>query len=285
MSIETVRSWRELDAAITETGGRTSDRHVHSTLVFRGLARADYPNVSSLSRLSEDHPRLERHLIRNFRKYAHREMPGPTMWDWLSLAQHHGLPTRLLDWTFSPQVALHFATASWADEDAVVLAVDCERTHRLLPDALREALEREGSLVFTTELLSEHAADLPALDTLTAGEPFALFFEPPSLDERIVNQAAVLSVISDVRCQMDEWLERHPDVWRAWRLPPEVKSEIRERLDQANVTERILLPGLDGLAAWLRRYYAPHRIPQGAVPGGSSMTDGGRDPQEDGSMS
>jgi FRG domain len=285
MPIETVTSWRELDDAIANRRWCASERHVHSTLVFRGLARADYPNVSSLSRLSEDSPGLERHLIRNFRKYAHRASPGPTMWDWLSLAQHHGLPTRLLDWTFSAQVALHFATASWGEQDAILWAVDCEGVHRLLPDGLREALDAEGSLVFTTELLAGHAPDLERLDALTQGdEPFALFFEPPSLDERIVNQAAVLSAISDPRCQMDEWLEDHPDLWRAWRIPAETKGEIRERLDEAHVNERILLPGLDGIAAWLRRYYSPSRVPAGGAMGGGSMAGGRPDPQEDGAM-
>jgi hypothetical protein len=283
--IPVVESWRELDEAIAERGRSSSDRHVHSTLLFRGLARADRANVSRLSRLGEDHaPQVERHLIRNFRKYAHLESPGPTLWDWLALAQHHGLPTRLLDWTYSPQVALHFATAAWADEDAVLWAVDCDAVHQLLPDRLRGALEGEGSLVFTTELLAAHAPDLAALDALTdGGEPYALFFEPPSLDERIVNQAAVLSVVTDVRCQMDEWLERHPELWHAWRLPPAVKEEIRARLDQANVTERILLPGLDGLAAWLSRYYAPRRIPAGAAAEGASMEERD-DPQREGSM-
>jgi len=286
MAIETVSSWRELDEAIAETGSRTADRNPHSTLVFRGLARASYANASSLSRLSERHEELEQHLIRNFRKYAHRESPGPTTWDWLALAKHHGLPTRLLDWTFSPQVALHFATAAWADDDAILWAVDCDAVHRLLPERLRRVLEGEGAMVFTTEQLGEHARDPAALDALTEGdEPFALFFEPPSLNDRIVNQAAVLSAISDVRCEMDEWLERHPDLWWAWRLGPEVKAEVRRRLDQANVTERILLPGLDGLAAWLRRYYAPRRIPSGVVPGGAAMGEEEGDPQEDGSMS
>jgi hypothetical protein len=292
MRIETIESWRELDEAISEAGSRTAGRHVHPTLVFRGLARADRANVSRLSRLGDQHPQVERHLIRNFRKYAHRESPGPTLWDWLALAQHHGLPTRLLDWTYSPQVALHFATSAWADEDAVLWAVDVHAVHRLLPASLRGALEREGSLVFTTELLASQAPGLAELEALSGGhadggdgggDPFALFFEPPSLDERIVNQAAVLSVITDVRCQMDEWLADHPDVWSAWRLPPDVKEAVRARLDQANVTERILLPGLDGLAAWLSRYYAPRRIPAGTTAEGSSMAEPD-DPQGEGSM-
>src|SRR5215211_2210641 len=147
MRMQTVSSWRELDEAIQDPGLGRHEHRVHSTLVFRGLARSSYSNVSSLARLSGEYARLERHLIRNFRKYAHRELPGPTMWDWLSLAQHHGLPTRLLDWTFSPLVALHFATASWPDEDSVLLAVDCDGAHALLPESLREALTKEGALV------------------------------------------------------------------------------------------------------------------------------------------
>jgi hypothetical protein len=254
MPIETISSWRELDDAIAEAG--TSDR-AHSSLVFRGLARSSYTNVSSLARLGDAAPRLERHLIRNFRKYAHRERPGPTLWDWLSLAQHHGLPTRLLDWTFSPFVAAHFATATSPGVEAIVWAVDCAAAHELLPDVLREALEAEGATVFTTELLAAEAATQDELDHLGGDEPFVLFFEPPSLDDRIVNQSAVLSVLSDPSAHMDVWLKAHPEVWHAWRVPPPVKAEIRDRLDQGNVTERVLMPGLDGLAAWLRRYYAP----------------------------
>jgi hypothetical protein len=275
MSVYTVSSWRELDEAIADTSWCGHPNRVHSTLVFRGLARASYRNISSLARLAGDYPTLERHLLRNFRKYAHRERPGPTTWDWLALAQHHGLPTRLLDWTFSPLVALHFATSAGGDEPAALWAVDCEAAHALLPTRLQETLDREGALVFTTEMLAEPAPTLGHLDALgDRDDPFVVFFEPPSLDERIVNQAAVLSGTSDPTCHMEDWLDVHPGLWRVWEIPPDVKADVRERLDQANITERVLLPGLDGLAAWLRRYYSPERAAQDTLGGGASMAGG-----------
>ncbi len=272
MDIPEISSWREFDDAVARANaeGPRPDS-AHSSLVFRGLARSTYPNQHSLSRLGDDYHALERHLIRNFRKYAHRERPGGTLWDWLSLAQHHGLPTRLLDWTFSPFIAAHFATATSPEQEATVWAVDCEAAHQLLPDALRHSLEAEGATVFTTELLSEHAGTLEQLDHLTTDEPFVLFFEPPSLDDRIVNQSAVLSTLSDVEATMDDWIEQHRDCCHAWHILPEAKAEIRERLDQANITERVLMPGLDGLATWLRRYYAPGRSLVGLSEGGGAM--------------
>ena len=272
MRVETVSSWRELDDAIADDGWCGS--RVNPATVFRGLARSTYRNVHSLSRLHGDFAELERHLLRSFRKYAHLRAPGPSVWDWLSLAQHHGLPTRLLDWTYSPLVALHFATASAPEEEAVLWQVDCVGVHDLLPARMRGVLEDEGARVFTTELLGAEAPTLEELDRLGGDPPMLLFFEPPSLDERIVNQAAVLSVASEPHTQVEDWLADHDDLARAWRIPPELKLEVRARLDQANVTERVLLPGLDGLAAWLRRYYSPRDLPDPRdEQGGGSMAD------------
>jgi hypothetical protein len=264
----TLETWRELDDAINDQSWAHHAGHTRPTLVFRGLARADYTNVTSLARLSGDYASLERHLLRNFRKYAFQQAPGPTTWDWLALGQHHGLPTRLLDWTFSPLVALHFATASWSEHDAVLWAVDCVAAHEALPRVLRDPLAEEGSLVLTTDLLGRLAPDVADLERLEEDGPFALFFEPPTFDERIASQAAVLSVISRPTCQLEEWMEDH-------------RAEVRDRLDQAHITERSLMPGLDGLARWLTRYYTPRRETSFA---GTTMTGIQNQPQEEGSM-
>jgi hypothetical protein len=63
----------------------------------------------------------------------------------------------------------------------------------------------------------------------------------------------------DPAARIDHWLERHPELARRLIIPARLKWEVRDKLDQANVTERVLFPGLDGLSAWLTRYYSPRR--------------------------
>ena len=63
--------------------------------------------------------------------------------------------------------------------------------------------------------------------------------------------------MSSPSARLDDWLEQHPDLCRGVIVPAALKWEIRDKLDQANINERVLFPGLDGLSRWLARYYTP----------------------------
>jgi hypothetical protein len=245
-----VESWAELQALLFDDMWNERLGLFRSSFAYRGNADASVALASGLIRLGGD-VELERQLMRAFRKYARQDaVPHDTDWDWLALGQHHGLPTRLLDWTYSPYVALHFATQNLEryDRDGVVWMIDYVRAHEQLPTRLRDSLAEEGAQVFTTELLAEVAPGLRDLDD--EGSEFVLFVEPPSFDSRIVNQYALFSVMSPGDLQIQEWASRVV-------IPAALKWEIRDKLDQANVTERVLFPGLDGISRWLARYYAP----------------------------
>lgn len=257
-----VTSWTDLTERLYADAWKPALGRFRSNFAFRGMQDANDDLTTSLRRLRGPIARQENHLLRNFRKYAHRDAAaGDSVWNWLALAQHHGLPTRLLDWTFSPFVALHFATADFEafDRDGIVWCVDYIRAHELLPAALKQCLKDQQADVFTTEMLANAAPSLGDLDALTgdSDKHFVVFLDPPSLNERIINQFALLSLMSDAETDLDTWLANHPHVYHRLILPAELKWEVRDKLDQANVTERVLFPGLDGLSKWLRRYYSP----------------------------
>jgi hypothetical protein len=251
-----VRTWLELQEAVFDSTWQPSLRRHRSNYVFRGTPRSSHSLLTSLQTGSFE--KKERHLLTSFRKYALRSaVHGDSVWNWLSLAKHHGLPTRLLDWTYSPYVAMHFATHDFRhfDEDAAIWCVDYRKTNELLPEQFCTIAQREDVNIFTTELLNGVAATLEDFDAL-ADNDFVVFFEPPSLDERIVNQFALFSLPSSPTMSLQSLLERREAAYRRIIIPAELKWEVRDKLDQANVTERVLFPGLDGLSQWLKRYFA-----------------------------
>lgn len=250
-------NWLHLHELLFAGSWNEQLKRFRAAVAFRGCGRAGSGLHHSLSRMGGKYAERERHLIRNFRKYAHRSFVGDeSQWNWLALAQHHGLPTRLLDWTYSPLVALHFATdnLSLYHEDGEVWIAKFDETNRRLPQQLKSLLQAEGSDVFTGEMLSRVAQSLKDLDGLSS-EAFVIFLEPPSVDDRIVNQSALFSVMSGPTHVLHNWFEEHPPSYRRIIIPARLKWEVRDKLDQSNITERVLFPGLDGLGRWLQRYY------------------------------
>lgn len=259
-----VGSWAELhESLFSDSWDDQLFRH-RSSFAFRGVADASLGLACGLSRLGPRCATLEEPLLRTFRKYA-RRMAGvdDSIWSWIAIAQHHGLPTRLLDWTFSPYVALHFMTedASKFDRDGAVWLVDYAKAKGVVPKKLRAILDEEEASVFTAEMLERAAKSLRELDGL--GGEWVAFLEPSSLDDRIVNQYALFSLAPEANCNaLEKWLDRQGDLARKIIVPAQLKWEVRDKLDQANVTERVLYPGLDGLTRWLTRYYTPREDPR-----------------------
>lgn len=254
-----IHAWSELQDLLFHDAWDATLGRFRSSYVYRGLSRSDYALLSSLARLGGPYARLEHHLLRNFRKYAHRSQgSGNSAWNWLAIAQHHGLPTRLLDWTYSPYVALHFATENILnyDADGVIWCVNYVKTNEFLHPQLKSVIRAEGSNVFTPEMLDVVCSSQRAFDELQI-DPFVLFLEPPSLDDRIINQHALFSMMSDPEASLSAWLETHAELYFRILIPAKLKWEIRDKLDQANITERVLFPGLDGLSRWLKRHYSP----------------------------
>jgi hypothetical protein len=259
-----IQSWEHLAQELFfESWDPVIHRH-RSPYIFRGVSGRTYDLQTSLQRHLGDSSispgRLERAMLRNFRKYAHRDAsPGDSFWNWLSVAQHHGLPTRLLDWTFSPYVAVFFSTdeVDKFDVDGAVWCVHTGVVRDSLPPDWRRAIDEEHAWLFDVRMLDKLAPDLAALEVAFANNPLLTFFEPPSLDDRIVNQSGMFSVMSSPVARVDTWLSEHPLSYRRLIIPAGLKAEIRDKLDMMNLTERVLYPGLDGLAKWLKRHYSP----------------------------
>jgi hypothetical protein len=137
----------------------------------------------------------------------------------------------------------------------VVWCVNFVEANKRLPRRLQRILTDEASDTFTVEMLAglQTLRDFDAL----ARTPFVVFLEPPAVDRRILNQLALFSLMSDPTAVFDEWLHDNPELCRRVVVPASLKWEIRDKLDQANINERVLFPGLDGLSRWLTRYYTP----------------------------
>ncbi len=255
-------SWGELQEVLFHNTWDERINRYRSPYAYRGMANKDHQLMTSLMRMGGDYVKLEKHLLRNFRKYSLKNtvpLKRDSTWEWLSLAQHHGLPTRLLDWTYSPYVALHFATAEITefDNDGVIWCVNFMELNELLPFRLKEVIEEEGSNIFTVEMLSKICGDLNELEEYSyKKEDFVLFMEPPSIDEWIINQYALFSMMSKPNGLLSEWLTARPEYYFRIIIPRALKREIRDKLDQANINERTIFPGLDGLSAWLKRHYS-----------------------------
>lgn len=258
-----VRSLGEFLDVVTpsEPDSRTGRRR--DTGVYRGTRHARVPLFTSLDRLGGTEPPhtksgLEEHVLRNFIRYSrpHLDQARPhDAWELLITAQHHGVPTRLLDWTYSPLVAAFFATRPSAngDDDRAVWRLDWQTLHKaygLPPLAL---------LIQDLESLWGESHLTPwKLFAARDAKPFACMIEPPTLDARIAAQAATFTLTSTTRLPFEKFLEEQKleHALTRYVIPAANVAKLRDQLDIVGIDERRLFPDLDGVAAAIQRYYA-----------------------------
>lgn len=229
---------------------------------YRGMPDASYNLTTSLRmNCKELFRQLEPAVLSNFTKYASIEDPAlnSSVWKQMIIGQHHGLPTRLLDWTPSPLVALHFANTEnnfnkMDKRDAVVWRIDMRDCNRNLPYKYSKELDKNSSYVFSVESLTQIVDSLEEYDSDMGNEAFA-GIEPPSIDQRIINQYSFFSIIPSGMTDIEAFLNERTEKTVRYIISRDIRWDIRDLLDQFNVSERLFFPGLDGLSKAIARHY------------------------------
>lgn len=253
-----VNNWDELQQAVFDDVWDSKVMRYRDNRIYRGTSDQCWDLTPSLNRVCSHNLALESQVLRSFRKYGYAELAGYSgFWQILPVAQHHGLPTRLLDWTYSPLVAAHFATedTDCYDRDGVIWCLDVTDFKEYLPSPLLKKLQDTDSNIFTIGMLEKLIPNFDQMRELS-DKPYAIFFEPSSLIDRIANQYALFSVVSDPSVLLSDILRERHIPGRRIIIPKEVKLEIRDKLDYINISERMIYPGLDGVCRWITRRYA-----------------------------
>ena len=207
-------------------------------VLFRGQPE-DLPLLPRIARLrlTGDLLKTEQEMFSAFKREAVTfisQMPDND-WDWLSIAQHHRLPTRLLDWTKNPLAPLWFAVEQPSRVKAreAVVWIFSPQQSGIIYDVTRES-------------------------------PFAggrtRVFVPRHLTPRIRAQVAAFAIHKYVK-KIGTFvpLERNRQQKRFLRkllIPPEQFSEMRYQLDRCGVNASSLFPDIDGLSRYLDWYYS-----------------------------
>lgn len=228
---------------------------VQAGWAFRGEVSDQWPLVTSLARRLQTYsperelwPLREQRALRVFRRKAHIYLDDhPTHADdlrWLALMQHHGAPTRLLDFTKSPYVAAFFALED-ATGDAAVYALNTPALWSAAP-----AFDRS----LTRERIDPREPGNYERYFIGNRLPVVWFGEPSAMDRRLVAQSGLFVVPGRIDLALDDLLDGYADAGAErpllvkYVLPQALRSEAMQTLYRMNVTNASLFPDLEGLA-------------------------------------
>lgn len=228
---------------------KTKDAEVNagnkSDFLFRGQC-ADERLIPKIARLKPNGEflKIESLMLREFERLSlpFTEFEPKDDWDLLALAQHHGLPTRLLDWTYSALAALWFCVNEPPKKD-------------------KNGNDLDGVVwVFKTAVKDFINFPKDKSPISPFSQPRTRIFRPRPITQRILAQAGTFTC--HLRTSEGKFISLESNIAYKDRLikiiiPASSFSKIRTQLDVCGVNNVSLYPDLDGLAGHLDyRYFA-----------------------------
>lgn len=214
----------------------------YSNWAFRGEHDERWPLYSSLSRYFRAFevdprawPEQESRILRIFKRKAHQFVDQPPDPDddfqWLALMQHHGAPTRLIDFTWSPYVAAFFALERTRG-DSVVWAINKARV-----DTGRARMDPRLSGNFRRYFLKGNQRSI-------------WMGEPHTMNSRLIAQSGTFAVPGVLDVPVEDILsdQDQSNIMAKIVLASGVREVGMRELYRMNITHATLFPGLDGLA-------------------------------------
>lgn len=217
-----------------------------SNLWFRGHVDVTWNLTPSVKRGANAPYELD--YLKRFRQQAVSELTHVprTDWDWLGLAQHHRLPTRLLDWTTNPLVALYFA----AEIDEGEVGPASGRFYAFDPQRYNAEIVGTDARVLLVDMDDVVKRYLPTATDTTNDPPIAVL--APRAFSRILAQEGVFTIGSAKFAKPMESIVDDPDILNSWEVPLSAKPTIRRELRALAIHEATVYRDLDRVAENIR---------------------------------